>query len=80
MTKTFLIMVVLFISSGCNDLSYADSGKDKMIKAIIGEASNQPEEGRIAVACGVKNRPEGLVGVYGANMSRKPSKQEIINA
>jgi len=47
-----------------------------IIKAIIGEASNQPFEGQIAVACAIINRPEGLEGVYGAYMKRIPSLQE----
>lgn len=66
--KVLIICVMLFMAGS------ADAG---MIRAIIGESSNQSIIGQTAVACAIKNRQEGLQGVYGARMTRKPTGSEI---
>jgi len=51
-----------------------------MLRAIIGEASDQSIDGQTAVACAVLNRPDGLMGVYGFHMKRTPALSEVMTA
>ena len=47
--------------------AFADNiSKQKAVRAIIGEASNQGYQGMLAVACAIRNRGT-LSGVYGVN-------------
>ncbi len=52
------------------------------IRAILGEAENQGYKGMLAVACGIRNRPEKLQGVQGLFSDRydKANKEEVILA
>lgn len=43
---------------------------EEYVRAILGEAEDQGEIGMLAVACGIRNRPEGLVGVMGFKSDR----------
>lgn len=56
------------------------NSQEDIILAIIGEAADQMVYGQIAVACGIKNRPEGLQGVYGKDIKRMPSEKEFMDA
>lgn len=75
-TLTILITVTILMI-GC-DHDYACPAS--LAIAVIGEAANQPIEGQIAVVCGIRNRPEGLRGVYGTRMKRVPSRPEVQKA
>lgn len=48
----------------------AANSDDLHIRAILGEAEDQGEIGMLAVACSIKNRPEGLEGVDGLHSDR----------
>jgi len=61
-------------------LSEAGVPEDKVVFAVIGESADQPILGQLAVACGIKNRPEGLQGVNGADLKRIPTEKEYANA
>lgn len=79
--KGVALVLAIFLVSGCEPV-FADTTRfmnnsDILnVYAIIGEAANQPFRGQIAVACGIKNRPEGLQGVEGAYISRSISRLE----
>ena len=47
--------------------------KDQVIRAMIGEASNQGYEGLYAISCAIRNRGT-LKGVYGAKAKRVDSE------
>jgi len=52
----------------------------RRIEAIIGEAANQSFEGQLAVACAIKNRKEGYLGVNGYPLKRIPTAEELYTA
>ena len=51
--------------------------KQKAIRAIIGEASNQGYTGMLSVACAIRNR-ETLKGVYGVNAKHVDKEPEWV--
>lgn len=58
--------LVLFLAIQTQSFAYTD---EQAVKAIIGEAENQGEQGMIYVACAIVNRGT-LKGVYGLNAPR----------
>ena len=79
MRRLFILMVVASLFCGC-ELVFADPGVHEILIAVIGEAADQSLEGQIAIVCGIRNRPEGALGIYGADMTRKPSGKEVERA
>ncbi len=79
--KEFLIilLILLFVFLGLVWRAHGQESlpaSEQIIHAIIGEAAGESFGGQIAVACGIKNRPEGLQGVIGAKMTRIPTSIE----
>ena len=65
----------VFVFGAVVSSARADVPDDLAIRAIIGEAANQGENGMLAVACALRNRGT-LKGVYGVNakhIDRQPS-------
>lgn len=63
-----VLMLMLLLIQGCEQPSFAYTKMD-MVKAIIGEAEGEPQEGKEAVACAINNRFT-LSGVYGLKAPR----------
>lgn len=59
---------IVFLLCGCNDPAFAYTEKDA-IKAVIGEAEGESQEGKKAVACAIHYRGT-LKGVYGLTAKR----------
>jgi len=72
--RVYLYIFILLILNLTAGAGHADI---KTIAAIIGEAADQPINGQIAVACAIRNRPEGLQGVYGVKLQRNPTISEV---
>ena len=80
--KNLVTIVILFSGIGLfmqQSHQYKEEQK-RIVHAIIGESAGEPFEGQIAIACGIKNRPERLSGVDGLKMTRTPSNSEIKTA
>jgi hypothetical protein len=83
--KSIYLTMAVFLMAGCNDPLLAnvsgpsilvDRGSTKeynariaLVKAVIGEAEGEPQEGKEAVACALHNRGT-LAGVYGLRAPR----------
>ena len=77
----WILLIIIIFNLAFSGCAHASSTlKENIILAIIGEAADQMVYGQIAVACGIKNRPEGLQGVYGKDMTRMPSEKEFMDA
>ena len=70
---------------GRHHSSRQDVSSDKVINAIVGEASNQGYQGMLAIACAIRNRMKDsyyrnrpLQGVYGKNASHNSSESPRI--
>ena len=62
-----MLSCMLMYATRQSSPAFADEINDEsVIRAIIGEASNQGYEGMLAVACAIRNRGS-LKGVYGIN-------------
>ncbi len=59
-----LPLIFLLLLSSCTRVAWGDA------LAVLGEAEGESYRGKVAVACGILNRPEGLRWVYGANTDR----------
>jgi spore germination cell wall hydrolase CwlJ-like protein len=59
--------VSMFLCGSC--FANNDLVKIRMVNAIIGEAEGEPYEGKLAVACAIRNRGT-LRGVYGEKSHR----------
>lgn len=72
----FLFVLLFIIPNGCSGddvrpaLAYTMPPEHAVVRAVLGEAENQGYNGMLAVACGVRNRPEGLDGVRGCRSNR----------
>lgn len=77
MKKIIMFAVCVCVLCGCEPVFAGDT---MMVHAIIGEAAGESIFGQTAIACGIRNRPEGLQGVYGKDMTRKPSEKELQRA
>lgn len=68
--KTGLIMgLILPTSTAFAAKKTVPLTAENAIKSIIGEAEGEPQKGRLAVACAIRNRGH-LGGVYGVNAPR----------
>ena len=64
--RVFVTLLLVCICTGC----WADAlPRERVIKAIIGEAENQGSMGMLYVACAIRNRGT-LKGVYGEKAPR----------
>jgi hypothetical protein len=61
---SFLMTVILLSVASADEIP-----KTKFVDAIIGEAEGEPYQGKLAVACAIRNRGT-LQGVYGVNAPR----------
>ena len=61
MRKIIILLVVLLVS-GCEPV-FSDESNLPYIMGILRESRGEGSKGMLAVACGIRNRPEGLQGV-----------------
>lgn len=63
-----MVMTVLILLVACGKKAHAYTPED-MVKAVIGEAEGESQEGKEAIACAINNRGT-LKGVYGLHAPR----------
>ena len=69
----YIIAIILAFCLAHSLVFGAELPKDQVIRAMIGEASNQGYDGLYAMACAIKNRGT-LKGVYGAKAKHVDSE------
>lgn len=76
-TQTHTLILLLITMAACVLAlkgSAATINDHQAIRAIIGEAANQGEEGMLAVACGIRNRRtlRGVYGLHAPHVDKQP--------
>lgn len=66
--RLILLTLIVLLLCSCEDPAFSYSKLD-MVKAVIGEAEGEPDNGQEAVACAIHNRGT-LTGVYGLHAPR----------
>ena len=70
----FLTVLLVFFSLSCAQAGQYTITHDKAVKSIIGEAEGESFQGKLAIACGIRNRGH-LKGVYGLYAKRVQKHQ-----
>ncbi len=81
--KILIITIAVLACAGCNDplMAAAAWSRTNMVKAIIGEAEGEAQEGMDTIACAIKNRGtlHGVYGLYSKRVEERLYSRETWN-